>query len=806
MKLRIFWLAAIIPICSILLAQGNATLSGRIFDQSVNQPLAYATVTLKRLPDSVLAAGTLTDAEGRFSFTGLKKGNVVVSASYIGYSVVTVPLLIGELNNYYDVGRIELVPSTEELDAAVISAKKAAISADLDKKTYRIEDNLIQSGGSVLDFMKALPGITVDQEGKVLLRGNDKVAVLIDGKQSSLTGFGNQKGLDNIPADNLENIEIINNPSAKYDASGMAGIINITYKKEKSSGIHGDVGFTYGLGQLVKRKPDVPSDMGSYSLNPKYIPSLSVNYKKGKLNSFLQGEMMKLMKLPNNEFSTRSYEDGSQTISQVPENRKQTHYILKGGMDLEMNDHNKLSFSMVYDYEDHQDTAQVPYLELVNNYRYRNWGWLEYEITGYMNYSLQYRHKFNEPGHELSAGLQYTKGWEDESYFLTDSSEYRQSRDTTHLIATEHTSILNIDYVRPMKYGRIETGAKIQIRRIPVTYTTGEGENSIIYPGLGDWSDWGENIFAGYVNYIYEKPLFDVEAGIRAENTLIYYDLDSANIYYLKNDKYSYFRLFPNIRLTLKINEKNSLSAFYNRRIDRPGEPEVRVFPKYDDPELLKVGNPYLRPQLTQSFELAYKYRWKNGSFFISGYHRITDDPYTRIYSIDTTNQYYNIVNKIYQNTAGSTNTGLELVMGQNIKGNLKLTGSFNWYNNMIKSFEGTLLFPYERTFSIEKTSDNTWNMKLNCQYTLPWHMQVQLSGIYYAPINIPQGRQLARSSVDFGLKQSLLQGKGEFTFSFSDIFNHFGISQEISGNGVLVLYENYYETQIITVGFRYRY
>ncbi len=135
---------------------------------------------------------------------------------------------------------------------------------------------------------------------------------------------------------------------------------------------------------------------------------------------------------------------------------------------------------------------------------------------------------------------------------------------------------------------------------------------SVIYPGLGVWSEWGENIYASYFNYIYEKKKFDVEAGIRAEQTNVFYDLDPDNIYYQKNDAYDYFRFYPNIRFTWKIDEHNNLSAFYNRRVDRPGEPELRVFPKYDDPELLKVGNPYLRPQFTQTLELAYKYHWEH--------------------------------------------------------------------------------------------------------------------------------------------------------------------------------------------------
>jgi hypothetical protein len=479
---------------------------------------------------------------------------------------------------------------------------------------------------------------------------------------------------------------------------------------------------------------------------------------------------------------------------------------VKGGIDFLLNNRNTLSFSAIYDYEYHYDTAQIPYINRITGERYRYWGWLEYEITGYMNYALHYRHKFNEPGHELNAGIQYTRGWEDESYYLNDSSEIRQSRDTTHIIATEHTTAFTLDYIRPMKYGRLEAGSKIQLRRIPVTYTTGEGENSVIYPGLGEWSEWGDNTFAGYVNYVYERPVYDIEAGIRAENTHVYYDLARENIYYPENDKYSYFRIFPNVRLTLKINSKNNLSAFYNRRIDRPGEPEVRVFPKYDDPELLKVGNPYLRPQLTQSFELAFKHIWKSGSAYVSGYHRITDDPYSRIYSVDTTNHQYDIVNKIYHNTRGATNTGIELVMSQNVSGRLKLTGSFNWYRNVIREFTGTLLFPYERSFSIGKMTDNTWNAKISSQFTLPWKTQVQLSGIYYAPLFIQQGRQLARSSLDIGIKQGIFNQKGELTFTFSDIFNQFGIRQEISGDGVSVLYENYYETQVMTLGLRYKF
>ena len=467
---------------------------------------------------------------------------------------------------------------------------------------------------------------------------------------------------------------------------------------------------------------------------------------------------------------------------------------------------NTITVSGIYDWESHVDTAQVPYIDMDTWKRYRIWHWNEEEITGYMNYSLNFNHKFAEPGHELDARVQYTKGWEDESYFLNDSSAIRQGKDATHILATEHTTNITLDYVKPLRSGRLEAGTKLQWRRLPVEYTITPGSNSIIYPGMGDWSDWGEDIYAGYINYIYEKPKFDIEGGLRAENTSVFYTIDPANIYYPNNDSYSYFELYPNIRLTFKMNENNRISAFYNRRVDRPGEPELRIFPKYDDPELLKVGNPYLRPQFTQTFEIAYKRLWESGSVFLSGYHRIIEDAFQRIYSIDESNPDYSIINKIYQNTGSAQNTGIELVFSQNIKDFWKLSGSFNGYNNEIDAYSGILYFPYERAFSIDATADKTWDAKLNNSFKMKNDWEIQLTGVYYAAKNIPQGKQLARSSIDLGIKKAILQGNGEITFSFSDIFNNFGIRQKYNGDGFTVLYENYYETQVARIGFKYRF
>ena len=790
---------------SALFSQEKITLNGQLLDAETQEALPFANVAVHNFESNILITGTITDARGRFEILEMSVGKYRLYFSYLGYKTVEQTFTAGGLNTFFDLGKIQLAPSTENLEEVEVFGKQATTNADLNKKSFSLEDNIAQSGGSVLDAMKTLPGVTFDQDGKVILRGSDKVVVLIDGKQSSLTGFGNQKGLANIPASNIEKIEIINNPSAKYDANGFAGIVNIIYKKEKQTGLNGDVGLSFGLGALGKRKDDTPTDLGSFSTNPKLIPSVNLNYKKDKINYFLQSEFILQEALPNNEFTTRNYDDGRNLISQVPENRKQFRAIINGGIDYDLDENNSFTFSGLYDREKHIDTSQVAFIDLNTNSRNRFYNWREEEVTRYINAAVNYRHKFEQAGHTLSANAQYTQGLEDETYSLNDSSAVRIGRDKTNIRAIENTTSLSSDYVRPLKSGRIELGAKLRIRRLPVDYTITPGNGSIIYPGLGTFSDWGENLYAGYANYLLEKEKFDVEAGLRAEQTDVFYNLDPVNAYYPDNDKYNYFELFPSVRFTYKLNDNNKLSIFYNRRIDRPGEPELRVFPKYDDPELLKVGNPYLRPQFTDAFEIAHKYLWANGSLFSAVYHRIIKDQYMRIFSIDDSNPDYDIVNRIYQNTGSATNTGLELLASQDITNDWKVSGTLNWYTNAINAYSGNLLFPFERTFDIQKSTANAWDAKVSTEFDLPKSFTVQLTGIYYSDRNIPQGEELARSSFDLGIKKSLWNKKADLTFSASDIFNRFGIRQQVTNEGFTAQYQNYFETQIFRLGFKYK-
>ena len=797
---------ALLLLCSMQLpAQDEgATVFGTVVDSTSGSGLAFATVAITGNNGTTAPAGALSDADGYFEIAGLTPGSYRLITSHPGYANSETTVLVFVGNDNYDLGNLALESRAGPIEEVSVVGSRTDLAPSLDARIYNVGDNIAQSTGSLADVMRTLPGISMEQDGRIQLRGSDRVVILIDGKQSSLTGFGNQAGLDSIPAGNIQSIEIINNPSSQYDATGMAGVINIVYKEDDNLGLSGNVGFTGGVGQLTTRKDDLPTELGSFRNNPKAIPSVNLAYNTGTVRYHMNLETFLREGLPNNEFTTRFYDDGRVTYSQVPENRKQIQGILNTGLDWNIDEDNLLTLAMIVDYESHEDNAEVPYIDGATMERYRFWFWREEEDTGYFNLNAGYEHRFAEPGHRISGSLQYTVGREDEDYFLNDRSIYRSSTDVFHLKATQHTIPAQLDYVKPLRSGRLELGAKAQWRWIPVTYDIERGEQSIIYEGLGDRSEWGEDVYSVYANLVHETTDWGIEGGVRLETTDVYYDLAPENIYYPGSDSYDYFKAYPNFRLSYNIDYASRLALYYTSRVDRPGEQELRIFPKYDDPEILKVGNPYLRPQFTHNIELAYERTWDTGSFIFSVYRRDIDDPFIRVFDIDASDPRYDIINRIYTNVGHATNDGIELVLTQNIGDFWDLSGSVNWFTNDVERYDTELLFPYPRPFTVPASSDDTWTLNLNNEIDLPLAMRLQLSLTYYAPRNFAQGRDAARSSFDIGLRKPVFGSKGDLVFSVTDLFNKFGIQQDIEGDGFDAIYENFYETQVVSVGLRY--
>lgn len=780
----------------------KVTVSGIVKDGKNKVPIEYSNIVVKDKTDQKFITGTITDSLGRFKLADLSAGNYSLEFTIVGYRKKSQDITVGSLNAFLDMGEIILAGDAQTLNTVSVVGQNNidGLSDKMDKKTFTLGNNVAQSGGSVLQAMQNLPGVTL-QDGKIQLRGNDKVAVLVDGKQNAMTGFGTQTGLDNIPASAIERIEIINSPSSKYDANGNAGIINIIYKKNKQEGFNGKIGLIAGLGSLWERRKNLPNIRPQFQATPKINPSLSLNYRKNKLNTFLQGDYLYTQTLNRNEFATRTYSDGTIINQQVKRNRTTDYTTVKTGVDWNPDDNNSLTISGYFNREKIIDKGDIPYFDS-GMQRLRLWRFLEDEVKYTATGSASYQHKFSQPGHLLNLGFNYTWHREDEKYFFTNIMPTFTGEDSFALLSDEHVADFNLDYIKPLKQGRIEMGMKFRRRTIPTDMQFFPGLNSPIDVNAGGWADYKETIPAAYANYVLETKHFEMEAGLRFEYVNVQYDVNPNHNTY-RSDGYDYARPFPNLRLAYKIDDNNKLSIFYNRRVDRPNEVDIRIFPKYDEPELLKAGNPTLRPQFTNTIELGYRLNWKNGNIYSSLYHKMINATITRIATQVPGNT---ILYNIFQNAGRSYQTGGEIVLQQELAPWYSFNTSAAIYRNRINAFTITNRYPAPTIYNMGEESITSGNFKLNNMFKLEGRTQIQLSGVYLAKDIIPQGTIGSRFSVDLGVKKQIQKGKGELFLNGTDVLGSLRTERSIIGNGFTYNSIDYPETQVFRLGYSYKF
>ncbi|KDN55540.1 TonB-dependent receptor domain-containing protein [Flavobacterium seoulense] len=777
------------------------TISGIIKDSNSKMAVPYANIVLKSSKDQKMLFGTVSGDDGRFSIGAVNSGNYILEVSVIGFKTKSKALFIGTLSDYLDLGNIEIDEDINTLSEVIVTAKSQQSPVTMDKKVFAVADNITQSGGSVLQSMQSLPGVTL-HDGKVQLRGNDKVTILIDGKQTAITGFGNQSGLDNIPASAIEKIEIINNPSSKYDANGNAGIINIIYKKNKQDGLNGKIGISSGYGALWERKANFPDIRPQYQMTPKINPSLSLNYRKNKVNTYLQADYLYTETLNKNEFVTRTYDDGS-IINQQSKRNRNTHFTtLKTGIDWNYDDNNTFSFSGLFGSEKIIDNGDQPFFNKDFSQRFRLWQFLEDELKTTVMISASYQHKFEQPGRKLNAGINYTYHREDEKYFFDNIMPTFTGHDAFKLLSDEKVIDLNFDYVQPLKYGRFETGLKLRNREVPTNMQFFPGENSPIDANAGGWATYKEIIPALYGSYIYETEKIEAELGLRYEYVDLKYNVNPDHPTY-KSNGYNYTEPFPSVKLGYKINDKNKITAFYNRRVDRPNEVDIRIFPKYDDAEIIKVGNPALRPQFTSAFEIGYKTDFDKGYFLGSFYYRVINDAITRI---ATTVPGSPLIYNVFQNAKESSSFGTELVYATELSSWYSFNLNANIYKNTIDAFTVTNLYPVPSTYNGDLQEITSGNLKWNSTFQFNKTLSGQVAMVYLAPDIIPQGKIGSRFSTDLGIKKTVQKGKGEIFLNATDIFNTLVIKREIQGEEFSYTSKDYYETQVIRFGYSYKF
>ncbi len=781
-----------------LFAQGvsTVTVSGRVVDTESKAGLPDLTVQLFTERDSAFVAGRLTTASGAFSFAGLAKGSYQLRVRALGYRPVRQRVLVGELSAFLDLGSIAMQRDTQQLAGVRVSADADAAAPE--RQSIALANNVSQAGGSALQAMSTMPGVTVSQDGKVLVRGSDKVMILIDGKQTALTGASAQSGLDNLPASAIERIELINNPSARYDANASAGVINLVLRKQDQNGVNGRVGIMTGAGALRQRRDNLPSVGDPYRFTPKFNPSVAINRREGASNVFLRGDWLYSPTLNKNEFSTRRYDDGTVIYQQVRRNRRTDYATVNGGLDQAFGSANTLNVTGFFNREKILDHGDNPYFSGTLQNRYRLWQFLEDEVKYTGLGTAVFTHRFPQPGHSLAATAIYSFHREDEKYFFTNTLPQSTGKDAFKLLSDEHITDLNVDYIKPLRQGRIEAGFRGRYRSIPVNMQFFPGANSPIDSGAGGWATYRETIPALYGNYVYEGERLEFEGGVRLEQVHVDYDVNPNHNTY-KSDGYRYLRPFPTARIALKASDRHRLTLAGNRRVDRPNEVDIRIFPKYDEPELIKVGNPALQPQYTTSVDLTYRLTQHVTSASLAVFHRGVEGTITRI---ATQAPGSVLLYNVFQNGGNSRAIGTEATWQRMMSPRVTLGVNGTMYRQTFDAFSVINKYPTPSSYSAARETMTSGSAKGTASLKWPAQFQTQIAAAYYAPDLLPQGRIGERFGLDIGMKRSVQRGVGEITINATDLLGTMAVERRIRGNGFTLTSKDFLETQVVRVGY----
>lgn len=768
---------------------GSGTLSGVIINSVTNKPVEYAYVVLNKTTDSTLVTGGISDTLGKFKLEKIPYGKYYIAVNLIGHKPQKISdILITSKEPVKTIDTIKLAPSSSMLDAVEIKEKKNIVEFSLDKKVINVEKSLVSAGGTAVDVMQTIPSVTVDMDGNLSMRGSSNITVLVDGKPSGLTGMSRSAILEQIPASSIESIEIISNPSAKYDPDGMTGIINIILKKKKEKGYNGTISLNAGTGD-------------------KYSGSLALNYSKSKFNIFANYDFRLNNSSGWSDFHrTYIYNDTVSYLNQDGNSKRQrSSNSIKLGTDLYLNDKNTLTISGLYDIGKSNDcefekSTELDYTELITSYYESDNA--ETGDENSMDYMLNYKRTFDKKGESLTFDGIYSTSKEKEisdqqwQYYLLDMVTPSGSPVIQQIISDDKSNVttLQADYTYPItKESQFETGAKSIIRHI---------DNDYVFQNYSDSTDtWGydsllsnrfvydEQIHSFYTTYSNTIGIFEFEAGLRAEQALTTSDQKTMDSVYKKN----YFSVFPTLHLNLNFKNDNSFQLSYSRRVNRPGYWQLNPFVEASEPGFRHYGNPYLTPEYIDSYELGHLKYWDNTSLNSSVFYKQINDAIQRYVFIDSAG----IQNITQQNISSGISYGLEFIFSQDFSKWWKINATFSYFRTIMKGTEE----------GEELTNSNySWTAKLNSTMSLPKNFTIQLTGNYRAPMVQLQGTMQAMYFADIAFKKEIFNKKASITLRLSDIFNTQQFNMHRTGTDFTIDMLRKRDSRSLFVGFTYKF
>ncbi|WP_462264071.1 TonB-dependent receptor [Mucilaginibacter sp.] len=756
--LKSIFAVAAVMLCTTAYAQQNAggTISGRLIDAANNQPLDYATVALISRPENKITKSIQTDAQGAFKLSGLANGTYQVRVTFVSYLTYTKDsLTISASRPAIQLGTIRMRQSKGTLKEVVVTARRSQIQLGTDKKVFSVDQSLVSQGGSATDLLANVPTVQVDVDGNVNLRGSNNVRILINGKPSALTGSSVTDILQSIPASSIENIEVITNPSSKYDAEGQSGIINIILKKNVSLGFNGSASATVGTQNT-------------------YNGNLNLAYQNSKFNifgnySYRRGDRI------GNGFTNRIITRGD-TVSQQNQVSDQKFsfkgHNIRSGIDYNLDKNNTLSFSNninIRDRDRFQNGSTDTYLNGVYS-QVLGQNNSSYGSGTNLDFNLDYVHKFKKPQEELTTNIGYSTEKNDNTDNLQTSRLYLPSTNIpfyqlNNTTGRQHNLNLQADYTLPLKNGKLEAGYRTTVNRNANNYVV----DTLNYAlnRFNPWIDqtynfiYKENVNALYTNYQHQFGKFGVQAGLRLEDAHIRTELQSqqANTGN-SNFKNDYFRVYPSVFLTDKLSESQTLQLSYTRRVSRPRDRQISPFLDRSNPLNFQQGNPNLLPEDIHSFELSYINYFKTLTLTSSLYYRLTNQNIQQV-----TQPYVNSIDTSFTtflNITHASNAGYELIAKLSPTNAFDLTANVNVFYRYIAGVP---------QYNILTTSGWAYNGNLTANYKPIPKLGIQLRGDYQGRQVITQGYIKPLLGLDGAVRYDVTKALN-LSVSARDIFN----------------------------------
>jgi outer membrane receptor protein involved in Fe transport len=717
-------------------------LTGIVVDEKSN-PIPYASVAVRSKADSTFLRGTATDLNGVFELR-LKPGKYEVTVSFISYQSKTSQSDLTYADA--DLGTIKLEPKTELLDEAIILAEKSYMELKLDRRVYNVGKDPNNVGSNAQEILETVPSVEVDVDGTVSLRGSSNVRILIDGKPSGLTGISTQDALRQIPGNLIDKIEVITNASAKYDAEGDAGILNIVLKKDERTGLNGSFEVNAGY----------PHNYGG---------SANINYRKGKIN-FFTGVGVQYRQRPGSGRSFQQFflEDTTFAYEQT---RTQMRGGLSGngrfGLDYFINDKTSLTAFGLYSRSWNDNISDLKYTDIDENgtttqevLRTED----ENETQQNIEANLNFRRKFKKEDQVLTVDAKWFLSQDYENGNLSEQGIDYLLAQRTNNTENERNWLFQTDYIHPFTENvRMETGLKATLRRIDNDYQVDQqNDTSEVWETLSDFDNnfiYTENVYAAYLIASGKIKKFSLQGGLRAE----YSDITTEMIKTNEKNNRKYISFFPSAHLSYELPHGNSIQLSYSRRIGRPGFRELIPFSSISDNRNVRMGNPNLNPVFTHSAELGHLKTWNNGTLLSSIYYRHSDGVVERISRSDSTG----LITMFPVNLSSEDATGLELSFSYNLFKWWRATLNANAFYSITNGDYEEQSF-YAETFSATGRFTSKWTIKKK--------LDIQTSFMYHAPRNTPQGKILSMYAWDVGLAMDVLKGNGTITFSARDLLN----------------------------------